>query len=134
MEKINDLFENEISGVIHAYPSIYTKDDVSELLSKLRTAVLMEASALQPITTSGISEKLFTEFQTRVRDTMENYFDRDTSECVDYDSAEFSIEYNNVLQLQSIDLNTEDISIKLDEAMLTHIEDVFGNLLILDQQ
>ena len=130
MEKINDLFENEISGVIHAYPNIYTKDDVSELLSKLRTAVLMEASALQPTATNMISAKRFAELQTEVRDTMERYFTYDGTEAIDYDSAEFSIEYNNQLQLQNIDLNIEDISIKLDEAML----DAFGDLLILDQQ
>jgi hypothetical protein len=134
MEKINDLFECAINDAQNAFPTIFSKEDVIYLLAKLRTQTLYEAAELKSTTTSCISEKLFTEFQTKVRDTMERYFTYDGTEAIDYDSAEFSIEYNNQLQLQNIDLNIEDISIKLDEAMLTHIEDVFGNLLILDQQ
>jgi hypothetical protein len=134
MEKINDLFECAIGDSDNAFPTIFSKEDVIYILAKLRTNVMEEVSALQPVNNSCISEKLFTEFQTRVRDTMENYFELDTSEAIDYDSAEFNIEYNNQLQLQNIDLNVGNISIKLDEAMLTHIEDVFGNLLILDQE
>lgn len=48
MEKINDLFDQEITKTLDAYPSIYTKDDVVSLLSKLRTVVLTEISELKP--------------------------------------------------------------------------------------
>jgi hypothetical protein len=130
MEKINDLFECAINDAQNSFPTIFSKDDVVYLLAKLRTQTLHEAAELKPTATNMISEKRFAELQTKVRDTMENYFERDTSECIDYDSAEFSIEYNNQLQLQNIDLNVEDISIRLDEAML----DAFGDLLILDQE
>lgn len=48
MEKINELFECAIGDAINqTYPSLYTKDDVVSLLSKLRTAVLVEASELK---------------------------------------------------------------------------------------
>jgi hypothetical protein len=49
MEKINDLFDQEITKTLDAYPSIYTKDDVVSLLSKLRTVVLTEVSELKPV-------------------------------------------------------------------------------------
>ena len=130
MEKINDLFECAIGDSDNAFPTIFSKEDVVYILAKLRTNVMEEVSAIQPIATNMISAKRFAELQTEVRDTMERYFERDTSECIDYDSAEFSIEYNNQLQLQNIDLNIEEISIKLDEAML----DAFDDLLILDQE
>ena len=48
MEKINDLFDQEITKTLDAYPSIYTKDDVVSLLSNLRTVVLTEISELKP--------------------------------------------------------------------------------------
>ena len=48
MEKINNLFDQEITKTLDAYPSIYTKDDVVSLLSKLRTVVLTEISELKP--------------------------------------------------------------------------------------
>ncbi len=48
MENINNLFDQEITKTVDAYPSIYTKDDVVSLLSKLRTVVLTEVSELKP--------------------------------------------------------------------------------------
>ena len=48
MEKINDLFDQEITKTVDAYPSIFSKDDVVSLLSKLRTIVLTEVSELKP--------------------------------------------------------------------------------------
>jgi hypothetical protein len=49
MEKINELFECTIGDAINqTYPSLYTKDDVVSLLSKLRTTVLYEVSELKP--------------------------------------------------------------------------------------
>ena len=48
MENINNLFDQEITKTLDAYPSIYTKDDVVSLLSKLRTVVLTEVSELKP--------------------------------------------------------------------------------------
>ena len=48
MEKINELFECAIGDAINqTYPSLYTKDDVVSLLSKLRSTVLVEASELK---------------------------------------------------------------------------------------
>lgn len=50
MEKINNLFDQEITKTVDAYPSIFSKDDVCNLLSSLRTQVLYEVSELK---TSG---------------------------------------------------------------------------------
>jgi hypothetical protein len=48
MDKINELFECAIGDAINqTYPSLYTKDDVVSLLSKLRTTILVESSELK---------------------------------------------------------------------------------------
>jgi len=44
MDKINNLFDQEITKTIDAYPSIFSKDDVVNLLSSLRTNVLTETA------------------------------------------------------------------------------------------
>jgi hypothetical protein len=132
MEKINDLFDQEIIRVNDSFPSVYTKDDVIHLLSTLRTQTLYEAAELK--STSTISEKLFTEFQVKVRDEMEEYLNMNDHNLVVFDSAEFNLNYNNVVELERVDINVDDISEKLDDVMLKYIEKVFGNLLILDQQ
>ena len=116
MEKINELFENELSGIIHAYPSIYTKDDVSELLSKLRTAVLTEVSELKP--TGGITEAQFLEFSADVVRQLDRALSDGTIEVYDDSSAEFTINYDNRVELENIDIITYNITDELDAILL----------------
>jgi len=127
MEKINDLFENELSGVIHAYPSIYTKDDVSELLSKLRTAVLFEVSELKP--TVGITEIKFQEFALDVTKSLEDEINRGNIEVYDSSSAEFSINYDNRVELENLDVLTDNITDELHDILLRQFQEHFNNLI-----
>jgi len=128
MEKINELFENELSGVIHAYPSIYTKDDVTELLSKLRTAVLNEASELKP--TVGITENQFQSFSRDVNKSLEDEINRGNIEVYDTSSAEFSISYDNRLELESLDILTDNITDEVHNILLDQFQSHFGNFII----
>jgi hypothetical protein len=127
MEKINDLFENEISGVIHAYPSIYTKDDVSELLSKLRTAVLNEAAELKP--TIGLTEDQFQAFASDVNLSLERSLCNGSIEVYDTGSAEFSISYENRIEIENIDVLTDNITDELHDILLSQFQQHFGNLI-----
>jgi hypothetical protein len=127
MEKINGLFENEISGVIHAYPSIYTKDDVSELLSKLRTAVLNEAAELKP--TIGLTEDQFQAFASDVNLSLERSLCNGSIEVYDTGSAEFSISYENRIEIEHIDVLTDNITDELHDILLSQFQQHFGNLI-----
>ena len=127
MEKINNLFENELNGIIHAYPSIYTKDDVSELLSKLRTAVLYEAAELKP--TVGITELEFQEFRAAVTNSLENKINRGEIEMYDTNSAEFSINYDNRIEVENIDVLTDNITEELHDILLSQFQAHFGELI-----
>jgi len=129
MEKINELFENELSGIIHAYPSIYTKDDVSELLSKLRTAVLTEAAELKP--TGSITEAQFLEFSADVVRQLDRALSDGSITVYDDSSAEFSINYDNRVELENIDVITDNITDELDAILLdqfkAHFEESLTN-------
>jgi hypothetical protein len=127
MDKINELFENELNGVIHAYPSIYTKDDVTELLSKLRTAVLNEASELKP--TTVFTEELFQEFAADVNKNLENEINRGNVEIYDPSSAEFSINYDNRVELDNLDILTDNITDEVHNILLDQFQNHFGKFL-----
>jgi hypothetical protein len=128
MDKINELFENELNGVIHAYPSIYTKDDVTELLSKLRTAVLTEAAELKP--TVGITENQFQSFSRDVNKSLEDEINRGNIEIYDTSSAEFSINYNNQIELDNLDILTDNITDEVHNILLDQFQSHFGNFII----
>ena len=128
MEKINDLFENELNGIIHAYPSIYTKDDVTELLSKLRTAVLNEAAELKP--TASITEEKFQEFSADVSRNLERALCDGTIEVYDQSSAEFTINYDNRVELENIDVYTDNITDELHDILLDQFQVHFGKFII----
>jgi hypothetical protein len=128
MEKINDLFENELNGIIHAYPSIYTKDDVSELLSKLRTAVLNEAAELKP--TASITEEQFQEFAAAVKSSLDRALCDGSTEVYDAGSAEYSISYDNRIELECVDILTDNITDEVDNILLDQFQEHFGKFLI----
>ncbi len=130
MDKINELFENELNGVIHAYPSIYTKDDVTELLSKLRTAVLTEAAdALSKANSVSITEDQFQSFSRDVNKSLEDEINRGNIEMYDTSSAEFSINYDNRIELDNLDILTDNITDEVHNILLDQFQSHFGKFL-----
>ena len=128
MEKINDLFDQETTRVLDAFPSVYTKDDVVSLLSTLRTQVLYEAAELKP--TVGITEELFQVFASAVYWSLENELNRGNIEVYDTSSAEFSINYDNRIQLENLDILTDNITDELHNILLDQFQSHFGKFLV----
>jgi hypothetical protein len=128
MEKINDLFESELNGIIHAYPSIYTKDDVVSLLTTLRTQVLTEAAELKP--TVGLTEDQFQAFASDVNLSLERSLCNGNIEVYDTGSAEFSISYENRIEIENIDVLTDNITDELHNILLDKFQIHFGKFLI----
>jgi len=126
METINNLFDQEITKTVDAYPSIYTKDDVVSLLSKLRTVVLTEVSELKP--TSAITEDRFQEFSESVTKSLENKINRGDIDVYDYSSAEFSINYHNTIEIENLDFNTDSIVDELATILQDQFVGYFGEL------
>ena len=116
MEKINGLFESEVLKVVEAFPSIYTKDDVVSLLTTLRTQVLTEVSELKP--TGGITEELFFAFSADVENQLSRALNDGNIEVYDDSSAEFTINYDNRIELENLDINTDNIIDELNSILL----------------
>jgi hypothetical protein len=127
MEKINELFDQEITRVIDAFPSVYTKDDVVSLLSTLRTQTLNEAAELKP--TVSITEEQFQEFNADISRELERSLCNGTVEVYDQSSAEFSINYDNRVELDNIDVLTDNITDELNDILLHQFQAHFGKFL-----
>jgi len=129
MEKINDLFDVQIAKTIDAYPSIFSKDDVITLLSSLRTESLHAIHEMLPQPAAYIiDEEKFQEFNAAVRSQLNNFLDSNNTNTIDYDSAEFNINYDNRIELENICLNNDTISEELDDILLTQWQLVYGDL------
>jgi len=134
MEKINDLFDQEITKTVDAYPSIFSKDDVVNLLSALRTNVIAEAlEASRQLAEAErkffISEMDFQEFSSNVTNALERCINNGNIDIYDYSSAEFSIDYHNTIQIESIDFNTDAVTDELSNILLDQFQESFGKLL-----
>jgi hypothetical protein len=130
MDKILELFEQSIKNATNAFPSIYTKEDVVQLLINLKNATLTDVAELltENATVSAVNEDEFQEFSSQVCNTLKNYINN-SDEIVDYGSAEFSIEYNNQLTLEHISLDVDTIEDTLQDILLDQFQESFGKLL-----
>jgi hypothetical protein len=134
MEKINDLFDQEVFKVTEAYPSIFSKNDVVNLLSSLRTNVVAEAleESRQLAETERkffISEMDFQAFSSEVTSRLEKSINDGSIDVYDYSSAEFSIDYHNTIQIESIDFNVDAVTDDLSDILLDEFQKSFGKFL-----
>jgi hypothetical protein len=130
MDKINNLFDQEITKTIDAYPSIFSKDDVVNLLSSLRTTVLYEAAdALSNANATPITEMDFQNFSESVTRELENRINRGDVDIHDYSSAEFSINYHNTIEIENIDFNSDAVTDELSDILLDKFQESFGKLI-----
>jgi Na+-transporting NADH:ubiquinone oxidoreductase subunit NqrA len=127
MEKINNLFDSRVDLVCDNYSSVFTKDDVLSLLSRLRADVLTETAALTPV--NSISEMDFQEFSCNVTKALEQSLNNGTIEPIDYDSAEFKINYSNQIEIECINVDTEGIADELSDILLEQFQESFGRFI-----
>jgi hypothetical protein len=113
--------ENAIQRVNASYPSIYSKDDVTNLLYELISDLDTEINDIVE-TRQPKSNVNFDDLRSKLHDAIEQKLNRmDSSDIVDYDSAEFNINYNNVVEIDSVNINVDTIVDEVDDI----IRDVF---------
>jgi hypothetical protein len=127
METINNVFDQQIEKIIDSFPTIYSKDDVVTLVSGLRTQVLTEVSELK--STTVLTEEMFQEFASDVQNNLERSLCTGSIEVYDTGSAEFSIDYNNRIQIENIDVLTDNITDELHDILLYQFQTHFGKFL-----
>ena len=86
--------ENVISSVQNSVSSIFSKEDVINLINSL------EETSSRKITTEDIE---------RAIDKTISWIECNEREVLDLDNAEFEISYNNQLECTSVGINTREI-------------------------
>ena len=108
--------QQAVASVENAFPSIYTKDDVIKLLNSIE----IEAPKSGFKVTKEQIDELVENIENRLERNANNL---STEDVVDMSSAEFSIGYGNCIELDSIDINSSDIT----SEMMSGVEDVIAD-------
>ena len=107
--------QEAVASVQNAFPSIYTKDDVIKLLESIEIT-----SA--PTFSQETIEKLIDAVTTATTKRIERM---NMQDVVDKDSAEFSIGYHNVIELDSVDVDTCAVADEVETVVQDAINEFF---------
>jgi len=107
LDKIQELAIATELSITQAFPSIYSKENVlvivNQLVAEIQEIVAAQEKSVEYTLPKELQLKLI---ETVYKDIAEDFDNADANDFVDIDSAEFSIEYNNQVQLDRIDADT----------------------------
>jgi hypothetical protein len=132
MNEIEQIFQGVETNVKMSISSVFTKDDVLNIMSNVFAAIKETELPQQPMPKLSILESDFANFTSKVREKLSYYLE--SSDIVDYDSANFEIEYNNQLVLNHVDVDLDSWMQEFDEYMLDNFTEVFGDDSIIAEQ
>ena len=115
-ELINNIFDKEVTAALDGFPSVYMKDEVVCVINRIR----LEINELEHEKPSIDKEALSVMFD-EVVSQLTRALERNDNDYIDYNSAEFSIEYNNTIVVDNLDLNIDNITDSLESIL----EEVF---------
>jgi len=123
---MDQIFETTIAYVNSSPSSIFTKDDVVVMLLKLSNSLSEYKSEQpqQPVSTPNILASDFANFTSKVREKLSYYLE--SSDIVDYDSANFEFEYDNRIVLSHVHVDLDSWTEEFDEYMLDNFTEIFG--------
>lgn len=100
--------ENAIQSVKGSYPSIYSKDDVINLLYELMSSIDDEVKTIID----------FEDLKSKLHDAIEKRLNRMSNDnAIEFESAEFSINYDNRVELDNVNLNVDSIVDEIDDTI-----------------
>jgi hypothetical protein len=123
MTTMTNIFETAEFNIMSSPSSIFSKDDVLKLINGIQLN-LSECVPEEPKITE-VTELMFQELNSNVKSRLYQYFNN--SDLVDYDSAEFEIEYNNQLVLNNVHVDLDSWADEFDDIMLEEFQSTFGN-------
>jgi hypothetical protein len=125
MKTIEQIFQGVETNVKMSISSVFTKDDVLNIMSNVFAAIKEAEQPQQPISTPNILASDFANFTSKVREKLSYYLE--SSDIVDYDSAEFEVEYNNHLTLSHVQVDLDSWTEEFDTYMLDNFTEIFGD-------
>jgi len=131
---MDQIFETTIAYVNSSPSSIFTKDDVVVMLLKLSNSLSEYKSEQpqQPVSTPNILASDFANFTSKVREKLSYYLE--SSDIVDYDSANFEFEYDNRIVLSHVHVDLDSWTEEFDDYMLDNFTEIFGDDSIIAEQ
>jgi hypothetical protein len=110
--------QETVASVQNAPGSIYTREDVISLLNKIQ--VTESVTKMCPLTQFQI-ESLCDTITDAIRENAEGL----DSDCIDKDSAEFTLNYSNCIELDSVGFDSGNIADTVVSGIGELIEDWF---------
>jgi hypothetical protein len=125
MKTIEQIFQGVETNVKMSISSVFTKDDVLNIMSNVFAAIKEAEQPQQPISTPNILASDFANFTSKVREKLSYYLE--SSDIVDYDSANFEFEYDNRIVLSHVNVDLDSWTEEFDEYMLDNFTEIFGD-------
>jgi hypothetical protein len=132
MKTIEQIFQGVETNVKMSISSVFTKDDVLNIMSNVFAAIKEAEQPQQPISTPNILASDFANFTSKVREKLSYYLE--SSDIVDYDSANFEFEYDNRIVLSHVNVDLDSWTEEFDEYMLDNFTEIFGDDSIIAEQ
>jgi hypothetical protein len=109
--------QDTVASVQNAPSSIFTKEDVLNLLNGIEFPKQVSINPLTQFQIESLCEKI-TEV---VKDNAENL----DNDCIDRDTAELSMGYNNTVELDSVEFDTREVADQVVRGIAEVIEEWF---------
>lgn len=123
---IDQALQDQKKDVDNSFPSIFSREDVKHQLEEFGYGLITIVMEMKEEKSVGLTFEQRQELEGNLREAIERKVDRmDSSDVVDYDSAEFNIEYGNTLALDSVNFNADSICDQIDDAISQVIGDFF---------
>lgn len=123
MDEIFDIYNQQIG---QSKSSIFTKEDVLKLFSEFYSNLAKRVPKAQP-KELAINAEQFDRFQDNII-TRLSVIIADSSDIVDYTSAEFTLGYDNKVELESVEIYTDVITDFVNDILLDEFETNFGKV------
>lgn len=129
-QEIAKLIEKALADqkrdVDNSFPSIFSREDVKHQLEEFGYGLLTIVMEMKDASSNSITSDKVTELRDELFSAVSRKIDRlDSNELVDYDSACFVINYDNRVELESIDSDSTNIIDAVEQGIDEVLESFF---------
>ena len=126
---IEEALLDQKNDVTNSFPSIFSREDVKHQLEEFGyglITIILEMPDADPKPSTEISAERIKELSDSLKSSIASKVDRlFPNEVVDFDSASFTINYNNCVELDSIDFESHNIVNEVEIAVDAVLHDFF---------